>query len=97
MRTGLVRLRLLAPPPAELPAGLLPLRITTEKVSLPAEETFYSCSVHRLPAQLTNKHAMVQYEPYIQEGNEDVVHHMEVFHCPIFPEGNKEFPVWSGR
>ena len=87
----------MAPEVAELPAGLLPVRIATDKVNLPAEDTFYSCSVHRLPAQLRNKHAMVRYEPDIQEGNEDVVHHMEVFHCPIFPEDNKEFPVWSGR
>ena len=97
MRTGLVRLRLGGPEVPDLPPGLLPLRFTAEKVNLPAEETFYSCSVHRLPAPLRNKHAMVQYEPDIQEGNEDVVHHMELFHCQNFPEEGKEFPVWSGR
>ena len=95
--TGLARLRLVGPPVPDLPAGLLPLRLRADKVNLPTEETFYSCSVHRLPPQLRRKHAMVQYEPDIQEGNEDVVHHMELFHCPISPGDNKEFPVWSGR
>ena len=97
VETGLVRLRLVGPQVAELPPGLLQLRITGEKVDLPTVETFYSCSVHRLPAELRKTHAMVQYEADIQEGNEDVVHHMELFHCPVFPGDNQEFPVWSGR
>ena len=95
--SGLVRLRLVGPEVASLPAGVLPLRLRADKVNLPTEETFYSCSVIRLPPQLRQKHAMVQYEPDIQEGNEDLVHHMELFHCPVFPGDNKEFPVWSGR
>ena len=93
----MTRLRLLGPEVPPLPSGVNPLRIVADKVNLPAEDTFYSCSVHKLPAEFRDKHHMVQYEADIQEGNEDVVHHMELFHCQNFPEEGKEFPVWSGR
>ena len=95
--TGMVRLRLLGNEVPELPAGVRQLRIVADKVNLPREDTFYSCSVHKLPPEFRDKHHVVQYEADIQAGNEDVVHHMEVFHCQIFPEANKEFPIWSGR
>ena len=93
----MVRLRLLGDPLPALPSEVRPIRFVADKVSLPTEDTFYSCSVHRLPSELLDKHHMVQYEADIEEGNQDVVHHMELFHCQDFPENGKEFPIWSGR
>ena len=92
---GMSRVRLITVPPPHLTPDTRQLRIRAVNVSLPGQDTMYWCSVHRLPPQLVRKHHMVRYEADIQAGNEDVVHHMEVFHCPKTVSGGP-FPVWSG-
>ncbi len=36
-----------------------------------------------------------QYEAVATEGNEALLHHMEVFHC-VGDDEDEEFPIWSG-
>ena len=93
--SGMVRLRLLTVDTPTLTRDTRQLRIRGNNVSLPSgQDTFYWCSVHKLPPALVHKHHVVRYEADIEEGNQDVVHHMEVFHCP--DPGSEPFPVWSG-
>ncbi|XP_037080255.1 dopamine beta-hydroxylase-like [Pollicipes pollicipes] len=81
--SGLVRLQLLRPelaaPP--LPAGVAHLDVPSHRVHVPAQETTYWCTVHKLPPTFSRKHHVVQYEAVVEKANEDLVHHMEVFHC----------------
>ena len=93
-RGGMARTRLLAVDSPALGQDTRAWRVLSDNVSLPTMDTFYACSVHKLPPQLQRKHHVVRYEADIQRGNEDVVHHMEVFHCPPAPEPP---PLWSGR
>ena len=41
-------------------------------------------------------HSILQYEPIMTEGNEHLLHHMEVFHCVPQQGENADFPIWSG-
>lgn len=66
-------------------------------IDLPPDDTTYWCSVHKLPQAFTNKHHAIQYEPIMDQGNEHLLHHMEIFHCVPSPEdSNPDFPIWSG-
>lgn len=57
-------------------------RILNTQVKVPPVETLYWCQVFRIPEKITQaKHHVIQFGSYIQKGNEDLVHHMEVFHC----------------
>ena len=93
VRWGMVRTRLLTVTSPELGPDTRTWRVLSDNVSLPTVDTFYACSVHKLPTQLRRKHHVVRYEADIQKGNEDVVHHMEVFHCP---PASEPLPLWSG-
>ncbi|GLV45599.1 Tyramine beta hydroxylase [Carabus blaptoides fortunei] len=76
------------------PPDVNKLDILAHEVKVPKDETTYWCHVHRLPAELKKKHHIVQYEAVIQQGNEGLVHHMEVFHC-VAPV-NQEIPLYVG-
>lgn len=65
-------------------------------MELPADDTTYWCSVHKLPKSLKKKHHAIQYEPIATPGNEHLLHHMEVFHCIPTDEKDPQFPLWSG-
>ena len=93
VRWGMVRTRLMTVTSPSLGPDTRTWRVLSDNVSLPTVDTFYACSVHKLPTQLRRKHHVVRYEADIQKGNEDVVHHMEVFHCP--PSSDPP-PLWSG-
>ncbi|GAU95984.1 hypothetical protein RvY_07495-2 [Ramazzottius varieornatus] len=67
--------------------------VLSEKVQVPAKETTYWCVIKKLPS-LFQKNHIIRYESNIQEGNEDLVHHIEVFHCEA-PPGQQLFE-WEG-
>ncbi|XP_043230467.1 dopamine beta-hydroxylase-like isoform X1 [Amphibalanus amphitrite] len=80
---GMARVQLLraeVQPPAP-PPDAARLELRSRRVAVPDQETTYWCTVHRLPAALARKHHIIQYEAVVDAGNEDLVHHMEVFHC----------------
>lgn len=52
------------------------------------------CTLHKLPDEFANKQHVIQYEAVIEEGNEDLVHHMEVFHCEV--DVTEELPDYQG-
>ncbi|KAG7172985.1 Dopamine beta-hydroxylase-like [Homarus americanus] len=71
--TGMVRVQLLKPSlvrPDHHKKDCQVLEIRSKKVEVPAEETTYWCT----------------FGPVIEKGNENIVHHMEVFHCEYPPE-----------
>ncbi|XP_063846627.1 dopamine beta-hydroxylase-like isoform X1 [Scylla paramamosain] len=86
--TGLVRVELLKPalPPATQGDDTQVLEVRSQKVRVPAEETTYWCTVERLPDSFSEKQHVLQFGPVIEAGNEDLVHHMELFHCEYPPE-----------
>ncbi|XP_046985785.1 dopamine beta-hydroxylase [Schistocerca americana] len=90
-RAQLLRNEAAAP---RLPADAWPLEVRASHVRVPSSDTTYWCHVQRLPQELRRKHHIVQYEAVIQEGNEPLVHHMEVFHCEAPPE--EQIPEYQG-
>uniref|UniRef100_A0A8C4R5W3 Dopamine beta-hydroxylase n=1 Tax=Eptatretus burgeri TaxID=7764 RepID=A0A8C4R5W3_EPTBU len=55
------------------------LEIIVPNVTIPQQETTYWC--HVVHVGMTRKHHIVMFEPVIYPGNEQLVHHMEVFQC----------------
>uniref|UniRef100_A0A2C9LHW4 DOMON domain-containing protein n=1 Tax=Biomphalaria glabrata TaxID=6526 RepID=A0A2C9LHW4_BIOGL len=89
------RVQLLKP---ELPMPVLPndtwtFEVRAPEILIPSVETTYWWHTTILPRIPTNHH-IVKYSGVISEGNEDLVHHMEVFHCQV-PKGQK-IPYYSG-
>ena len=66
--------------------------VSNDGVSVPSSDTTYWCSTHRLEDRFSSKHHVLSYSPSISPGSEDLVHHMEVFHCV----GQQDVPLWSG-
>lgn len=67
---------------SELPDDVRTFEIRNPEVAIPAEETTYWCTIHRLPEEaVQRKNHIVQTEPIITKENRAVIHHMEVFHC----------------
>ncbi|XP_050695852.1 dopamine beta-hydroxylase-like [Eriocheir sinensis] len=87
-QTGLVRVELLKPslPLAPEDDEAQVLEVRSQKVKVPAEETVYWCTVERLPDVFAEKRHVLQFGPAIEAGNEDLVHHMELFHCEYPPD-----------
>ncbi|XP_064616993.1 dopamine beta-hydroxylase-like [Liolophura sinensis] len=84
LHPGLQRVQLLKP---DIPTPLLPrdtwtFDILAPKVRVPGKETTYWWYRTKLPP-LRKKHHIIQFEGIIQKGNENLVHHMEVFHCEV--------------
>lgn len=59
---------------------------------VPNKETTYWCHIQKLDNFVRQKHHVVQFEPMVT--NENVVHHMEVFHCDT--EAHVEIPLYNG-
>lgn len=66
----------------------------TPKIIIPNVETTYWCSIHKLDEIFKQKQHIVRYESIIQTGNEQLVHHMELFHCEI--PTDMEIPIYNG-
>ncbi|XP_024418171.2 dopamine beta-hydroxylase [Desmodus rotundus] len=94
LRTGLQRVQLLKPdvPVPALPADTRTMEIHAPDVLVPGQETTYWCYMTELPEGFS-RHHIVMYEPIVTEGNEALVHHMEVFQCAAAFES---FPHFSG-
>ncbi|XP_063000713.1 dopamine beta-hydroxylase [Elgaria multicarinata webbii] len=94
LQKGLQRVQLLKPKIhiPQLPGDLKTLEIRAPDVEIPSQETTYWCYVQELPEGFA-KHHIVMYEPVATEGNEALVHHMEVFQCAA---QFKTFPRYSG-
>ncbi|KAB0394054.1 hypothetical protein E2I00_001758 [Balaenoptera physalus] len=94
LQTGLQRVQLLKPNisiPA-LPSDMRTMEIRAPDVLVPGQETTYWCYITELPDGFS-RHHIVMYEPIVTEGNEALVHHMEVFQCAAEFES---FPHFSG-
>ncbi|KAI1289348.1 Dopamine beta-hydroxylase [Halotydeus destructor] len=93
---GFIRTRLLknVNPVPEMPFDTRMVQVTSVNVQVPSDETTYWCSLHQLPPEMDTKHHIIQYEAVIQEGNEHLVHHMEVFHCELAQD--VELSNWNG-
>ncbi|GBL79541.1 Dopamine beta-hydroxylase [Araneus ventricosus] len=81
-------------PNPPFPEDTKTITIHNNKVAVPNVETTYYCTLHLLPPEFENKNHIIQYSSAIQEGNEGLVHHMEVFHCEV--EADKKLPPWNG-
>ncbi|EPY84719.1 dopamine beta-hydroxylase [Camelus ferus] len=94
LQTGLQRVQLLKPNisiPA-LPADVRTMEIRAPDVLIPGQVTTYWCHITELPEGFS-RHHIVMYEPIVTEGNEALVHHMEVFQCAA---EFQSFPQFSG-
>lgn len=64
-------------------------------MKIPPIETLYWCQIFKIPEKVANeKHHVIQFGSFIQKGNEDLVHHMEVFHC--FTNPSVSIPSYAG-
>ncbi|XP_008068990.1 dopamine beta-hydroxylase [Carlito syrichta] len=84
LKTGLQRVQLLKPdiPIPAMPSDTRTMEIRAPNVLIPGQETTYWCYITELPHGFS-RHHIVMYEPIITEGNEALVHHMEVFQCAL--------------
>ncbi|XP_060594958.1 dopamine beta-hydroxylase-like [Ruditapes philippinarum] len=84
LSSGLQRIQLLKPDikPHPEPEDTWTFEVTAPNIEVPATETTYWWYVATLPP-LTKKHHIIKYEGVIQSGHENLVHHMEVFHCEV--------------
>ncbi|XP_052580952.1 dopamine beta-hydroxylase [Peromyscus californicus insignis] len=84
LNTGLHRVQLLKsefPTPA-MPADVQTIEIRAPDILIPDNETTYWCHVFVLPPDFSERrHHIIKYEAIVTEGNEALVHHMEVFQC----------------
>ncbi|XP_043326009.1 dopamine beta-hydroxylase [Cervus canadensis] len=92
LHTGLQRVQLLKPNISQpaLPADTRTMEIRAPDVLIPGQETTYWCYISELPAGFP-RHHIVMYEPIVTEGNEALVHHMEVFQCAAEVESVPHF------
>ncbi|GMT03094.1 hypothetical protein PENTCL1PPCAC_25268, partial [Pristionchus entomophagus] len=59
------------------------IHVHADKAKVPSDVTTYWCIVQRLPAAvLQRKHHITWLWSNITKGNEHLVHHMMLFHCP---------------
>ncbi|XP_071802043.1 dopamine beta-hydroxylase-like [Asterias amurensis] len=90
-RVQLLKSKRRAPP---VPSDVKSADITMHNTEIPNQVTTYWCRVRKFP-DVEDIHHIIKYESVITPGNEDVVHHMEVFHC-VVPEG-VEVPDYNGE
>ncbi|XP_059162618.1 dopamine beta-hydroxylase-like [Physella acuta] len=67
--------------------------VVAQEVLVPGEETTYWWHTTLLP-DIPQPHHIIQYEGIISEGSEDLVHHMEVFHCEL--TRGERIPYYNG-
>ncbi|XP_052788523.1 dopamine beta-hydroxylase-like [Mya arenaria] len=81
---GLQRVQLLKPdiPPNRLPGDMWTFEVTAPNIVVPAQDTTYWWYTVKIPP-MRRKHHIIKYEGVIKKGNENLVHHMEVFHCEL--------------
>ncbi|XP_072176978.1 dopamine beta-hydroxylase-like [Diadema setosum] len=80
-------------PKPSFPADTKTIDIVVDDVQVPDDATTYWCKVSRFP-DAEVKHHIVKYEVVVSEGNEDLVHHIEVYHCDV--PADVEVPLYQG-
>lgn len=56
--------------------------VRMDKYPVSPKETTYLCKLFKLPSKFEqHKFHITKYQPLISEGNEHIVHHMELFNC----------------
>ncbi|RUS80448.1 hypothetical protein EGW08_011817 [Elysia chlorotica] len=94
LKHGLQRVQILKPevvqPP--FPEDTWTFEVRAPRIKVPATETTYWWHTTRLP-DIPQRHHIIKYEGIIAPGSEDLVHHMEVFHCVTHKGG---IPYFSG-
>ncbi|CAL1540451.1 unnamed protein product [Lymnaea stagnalis] len=88
-RYGTRSILMLDPPASEensvkLPDDVITVDFLNRNFSVPGADTYYRCQVYKIP-DLGQKHHMIRYEPVIQPGHEQLVHHILLYYC----SGNK--------
>lgn len=63
-----------------LPSDVKVMELRNGNTRVPSSDTTYWCTFWKLP-QLDGKHHMIRYEPIIQAGNEQLVHHLVLHYC----------------
>ncbi|XP_063980293.1 MOXD1 homolog 2 [Diachasmimorpha longicaudata] len=65
----------------EVPSTIKTWDVLNQQVKLPMEEdTLLWCRVVEMP-RLSRKHHVIKYEPVIQPGNQQYLHHMTLYEC----------------
>ncbi|KAK3762286.1 hypothetical protein RRG08_037936 [Elysia crispata] len=88
---------LLLDPPASdqqdsaLPSDVKVLELKSGNVSVPSSDTTYWCTFWKLP-DLGGKHHMIRYEPIIQPGSENLLHHLVLHYCTGTAGDSDYFP-----
>nr|XP_028579274.1 DBH-like monooxygenase protein 1 [Podarcis muralis] len=78
---GTKSLRLLNPEKTAIIAPSLPyFDLTNQGVPIPDKDTTYWCQMFKIPT-LHEKHHVIQVEPLIQKGHENLVHHILLYQC----------------
>uniref|UniRef100_A0A8C8SW32 Monooxygenase DBH like 1 n=1 Tax=Pelusios castaneus TaxID=367368 RepID=A0A8C8SW32_9SAUR len=78
---GSKSLRLLNPEKKEdITASLSYFNFTNQDMLIPDKDTTYWCQIFKMPI-LDGKHHVIKIEPLIQEGHENVVHHILLYQC----------------
>ncbi|XP_078372318.1 DBH-like monooxygenase protein 1 homolog isoform X1 [Oculina patagonica] len=54
--------------------------MNNKNITIPKKRTTYWCSLIRAP-EIKHKHHITKFEPYIQKGNEGLVHHLVIYEC----------------
>nr|BAT68975.1 tyramine beta-hydroxylase [Ambigolimax valentianus] len=92
---GVQRTQILKPdlPRPTFPPDTWTFEVVAPQIEVPAEETTYWWQTAMLP-DIASPHHIIQYEGIIAAGSEDLVHHMEVFHCEVDDVDN--LPYYSG-
>ncbi|KAL5011858.1 hypothetical protein ScPMuIL_010409 [Solemya velum] len=84
LNPGIQRVQLLKPElkKPNFPDDTWTFDVIAPKVHIPSKETTYWWYITTIP-ELRKKHHIIKFEGLIQNGNENLVHHMEVFHCEV--------------
>lgn len=92
LHTGLQWVQLLKPevPTPAMPEDVQTMDIRAPDVLIPDNETTYWCHITELPLHFPRRH-IIMYEAIVTEGNEALVHHMEVFQCTNESEDLSKF------
>ncbi|OCT57428.1 hypothetical protein XELAEV_18003496mg [Xenopus laevis] len=81
LNKGRKSLRLLNPEKTYIkPVDAPSFNFTNRNVPIPYKDTTYWCQMFKMPA-LNKKHHVVKIEPFIQKGNENLVHHILLYEC----------------
>ncbi|XP_059175991.1 uncharacterized protein LOC131955763 [Physella acuta] len=85
-RRGVKSILMLDPPSSEtnlkpLPDDVITIDFMNVNFTVPATDTYYRCTMWKLQ-DLGQKHHMIRYDPVIEPGHEQLVHHILLYYCP---------------